>query len=63
MNNFGLPEFLFLATAVVLVVLGRNIPEFLQSLVLSKKQFNERRSQVVRPMEVIDYNSEITFKR
>jgi len=59
MGTFGLPEFLFLAAAVVLVVLGRNIPEFLQSIVLSKKQFSERRSQVERPMLLIDYTEEL----
>jgi len=59
MSALGLPEFLFLGGAVVLIVLGRNIPEFLQSIVLSQKQFSERRGQVERPMVLIDYTEEL----
>ena len=63
MNALTLPEFLLLAIVVVAVLFGKNVPEFLQSLVLSKKQFQERRSQVERKMRVIDYASEISSKR
>lgn len=59
MSTLDLPEFLILAAAVVLVVFGRKLPEFLQSIVLSKKQFNKRKSEVERPLVLIDYTAEL----
>lgn len=63
MNALGLPEFLFFTVLVVAVLFGSKLPEFLQSLVLSKKQFTERRNQVERQMELIDYVSELNNKQ
>jgi len=59
MSTLDLPDFLILATAVALVIFGRKLPEFLQSIVLSKKQFKERKSEVERPLVLIDYTAEL----
>ena len=63
MNALTLPEFLLLAIVVVAVLFGKNVPEFLQSLVLSKKQFEQRKSEVYKGTHVIDYVSELPSKR
>jgi len=56
MNGLNTPEIIFIIAAIFLAFVGKELPEFLQSLVLSKKQFQHRRGQVHRPMELIDYN-------
>lgn len=59
MDAIGFPEFLFFAAATVLVLFGKNIPKLLRSIILNKKQFSEHRSQVARPVKLIDYTGEL----
>jgi len=59
MSTLDLPGFLVFATAVLLIIFGRKLPEFLQSIVLSKKQLKKRKSEVERPLVLIDYTAEL----